>query len=230
MALVLCSRPDQIRGILDEGLAALETIGAAPLAFARLHSAAAGYAAQTGDIEFAAAHANESLRIGRHTGQPVLVMPGLYLVALTSWRAAPDAALAALDESIALGRQDSFSANFRGRTLALAAQLRARKGDTDGGISALREAITECHRSGERTGVATAFDRGIQVLASTGHHELAAVLGGIVTAGVFADTHAIPVHELPDRQHSLERIEAELGIETYAAAISRGAAMTYDEA
>jgi hypothetical protein len=155
-------------------------------------------------------------------------MVGLYLVALTSWRTAPDEALAALEENIALG--ESFSANWRGRALALAGQLRAGKGDADGAISAVRHAITQCHRSGERTGVATAFDRGIQVLASTGHREMAAILGGIVTEGIFANTHGIPVHELPDRQRTLEHLETELGAQRFTAAIARVAAMTYDEA
>jgi hypothetical protein len=42
--------------------------------------------------------------------------------------------------------------------------------------------------------------------------------------------HAVPVHELPDRQRALERLEADLGADPYAAAIALGAAMTYDEA
>jgi hypothetical protein len=176
MALMLSGRPDRIRGVLADGLAALDAVGADPLSRFRLHSAAAGSAAQTGDLEFAAAVANETLRIGRQLSHRFVIMVGLYLVALTSWRTAPDDALAALEENFALG--ESFSANWRGRALALAAQLRAGKGDADGAISALRQAITECHRSGERTGVATAFDRGIQVLAATRHHEMAAVFGG----------------------------------------------------
>ena len=68
------------------------------------------------------------------------------------------------------------------------------------------------------------------MLASTGNHELAALLGGIVTEGVFANTYGVPAPELPDRQRALERLETELGADTYAAAIERGAAMTYDEA
>ncbi len=181
MGLMLSSRPERIRGILAVGLAALDTVSADLLSRARLHAAAAGSTAQTGDLQFAAAEANETLRIGHQLSHRFFIMVGLYLVALTSWRTASDDALAALEECIALG--ESFSANWRGRALALAAQLRAGKGDDAGGISALRQAITETHSSGERTGVATAFDRGIQVLASTGRYELAAVLGGVVTKG-----------------------------------------------
>jgi tetratricopeptide (TPR) repeat protein len=228
MALMLSSRPDRIRGILADGMAALDAVGADPLSRFRLHSAAAGSAAQTGDLEFAAAEANETLRIGRQLNHRFVIMVGLYLVALTSWRTAPDDALAALDECLGLGQ--SIQANWRGRALALAAQLRAGMGDADGAISALRQAITQCHRSGERTGVATAIDRGIQVLASTGHHEMSAFLGGIMTEGVFANIHGVPVHELPDRQRVVKRLEAELGADRYAAAIARGAAMSYDEA
>lgn len=112
----------------------------------------------------------------------------------------------------------------------MAAQLRANKGDTDGAVSALRQAITATHRVRERTGVATAFDRGIQVLASLGQCEMSAVLGGIVTKGVFAGIRAVPAHELPDRQRALEHLEAELGAQRYRAVIARGAAMNYDEA
>jgi hypothetical protein len=230
MALILNSRPQRLRGILADGLATLDAIGADPFSHTRLHSAAAGCAAQIGDLEFAAVEAQEALRIARQLRQRSCAMVGLYLVALTGWRTAPDEALAALEEAIAMGRRLSYSTNTRGRALALVAQLRAEKGDANGAISALRHAITETHRAGERSGVATAFDRGIQVLAATGHHELAAVLGGIVTEGVFANTHALPDHELPDRQRALERLEADLGADRYAASIARGATMTYDEA
>ena len=148
------------------------------------------------------------------------------LVALTSWRTAPDEALIALEECTAA---DRVSATMRGRALALAAQLRAAKADAEA-VTALRQAITETHRHGERTGVATAFDRGIQVLVHLGHYELAAVLGGIVTEGVFANTYGAPAHELPDRRRALEQLAKELGAERYAAAIARGAVMSYDEA
>ena len=134
MALILSSRPDQMRGILTEGLAALDAIDADSLSRARLHSAAAGYSAQIGDLEFAAVEAQETLRIGREGRFRFFIMTGLYLVALTSWGTAPGNALAALEESIALSRRESLSANWRGRALALAAQLRAQKGDAPGGI------------------------------------------------------------------------------------------------
>ena len=106
MALILSSRPDQMRGILTEGLAALDAIDADSLSRARLHSAAAGYSAQIGDLEFAAVEAQETLRIGREGRFRFFIMTGLYLVALTSWGTAPGNALAALEESIALSRRN----------------------------------------------------------------------------------------------------------------------------
>ena len=227
MALMVSSRPQRIRTILAEGLAAVDSIGAGPYSHARLHSTAAGCAAQAGDVEFAAGQAKETLRIGQQLRRRSVITLGQYLVALTTWRSSPDGALAALDAS---DYTTDFSATLRGRALALAAQLRAAKGDADDAISALRKAIPETHRWGELTGIATTFDRGIQVLCQLGHHELAAVLGGIVTEGVFANTYGVPVHEIPDRQHALEQLKANLGDERYAAAIARGAAMDYDEA
>ena len=55
------------------------------------------------------------------------------------------------------------------------------------------------------------------------------MLGGIVTEGTFANTFGVPVHEIPDRQRALEQLRGELGDERYAAAIARGASMSYDE-
>ena len=177
MALMVSSRPHRISGILADGLAAIDVARAGSYSRARLHSTAAGCAAQAGDIEVAADHASKTLRIGRELHRPSVITLGLYLVALTSWRTAPDEALIALEECTAA---DRVSATMRGRALALAAQLRAAKADVEA-VTALRQAITETHRHGERTGVATAFDRGIQVLVHLGHYEPAAVLGGIVT-------------------------------------------------
>ena len=227
MALMVSSRPQRIRTILAEGLAAVDATGAGPYSHARLHCTAAGCAAQAGDVEFAAEQAKETLRIGQELRRRSVTTLGQYLVALTTWRSSPDEALAALQAS---GYTPDFSATLRGRALALAAQLLAAKGDVDGAISALREAIPETHRYGELTGIATMFDRGIQVLCHLGHYEFGAVLGGIVTEGCFANTFGVPVHELPDRQRALERLKSELGAQRYAAAVARGASMSYDEA
>ncbi len=226
MALMVSSRPQRIQTILAEGLAAVDAVGAGPYSHARLHCTAAGCAAQAGDLDFAVGQAKETLRIGQELRRRSVTTLGQYLVALTTWRSSPDDALAALEES---GYTPDFSATLRGRALALAAQLRAARGDADGAISALREAIPEAHRFGELTGIATTFDRGIQVLCHLGHFELAAVFGGIVTEGAFANTFGVPVHELPDRQRALEQLRGELGDERYAAAIARGASMSYDE-
>ena len=227
MALMVSSRPQRIQTILAEGLAAVDAVGAGPYSHARLHCTAAGCAAQAGDLEFAVGQAKETLRIGQELRRRSVITLGQYLVALTTWHSSPDDALAALEAS---GYTPDFSATLRGRALALAAQLRAAKGDTDGAISALRAAIPEAHRFGEMTGIATTFDRGIQVLTHLGCYELAAVFGGIATEGVFANTYGVPAHELPDRHHALDRLAAELGAERYGAAVARGAAMSYDEA
>jgi hypothetical protein len=227
LALMISSRPHRIRDILAEGLAALGAVGAKPNSHARLHSTAAGCAAQHGDLEFAAAEAAETLRLGQQANRRSMITLGLYLVALTTWRSAPDDALAALE---AIRIPTKLSATMRGRSLALAAQLRAARGDADGAISALRQAIPATHCYGELTGIATTFDRGIQVLTHLGHYEVAAVLGGIATEGVFANTFGVPVHEIPDRERALQQLREELGDERYAAAVARGAAMSYEEA
>ena len=81
------------------------------------------------------------------------------------------------------------------------------------------------------TGIATAFDRGIQVLTHLGHYELAAVFGGIVRQKASSPTRmAYLSTNYPIVNARSSSREEKLGAERYAAAIARGASMSYDEA
>ena len=82
MALMVSSRPQRIQTILAEGLAAVDAVGAGPYSHARLHCTAAGCAAQAGDLEFAAAEAKETLRIGQELHRRSVTTLGLS----TWWR------------------------------------------------------------------------------------------------------------------------------------------------
>jgi len=76
-----------------------------------------------------------------------------------------------------------------GSTLALAAMIRAQRGEHDWPIAALHEALCDTRETGDRPEVAVVLDRAVV----------------------------------------LERARAELGDDAYHAAITRGAAMTYEE-
>lgn len=150
----------------------------------------------------------------------------LYLVALTSWRTAPNEALIALEECIA---PDRISSSMRGRALALAAQLRATKADAEA-VTALRQAITESHRLAIALALRQRSTAASKCSCTSDITSWQRSSAALFTEGVFANTYGVPAHELPDRLRALEQPQKELGAERYAAAIARGAAMSYDEA
>jgi hypothetical protein len=68
------------------------------------------------------------------------------------------------------------------------------------------------------------------VLAAVGDREGAAVLAGIVTVGAFSDLTSLQGGpEEVARQHIIDGLRADLGVDRFTATIARGAAMSYDE-
>jgi predicted ATPase/class 3 adenylate cyclase len=228
-ALLMTTRPENIPAVIAEGIASLDALDAGPMDYAGMHSTAAGFAAQAGDLELARVHADRALRLGRESRQPWIIGRGLYLAALTIWQADPGNAIAALEEGSQAMRGEPNDPSLS-RAVALAAQVRAVLNDSREAAELLHEAVMLGHRGGDRPALATALDRGIQVLASIGDRESSAVLAGIVTQGLFARMRPLPVHEVPDRQRALDDVEAVLGTNQFELAVARGAAMSYDEA
>jgi hypothetical protein len=115
------------------------------------------------------------------------------------------------------------------RVLALQAQLLAHEGNLPAAVQALREGLDSAHTNGDRPGLAACIARGAVVMAAWKEHETAAVFVGAVTEGVVARLGALPRHERADYNEFIVTIRSQLGDDRYAAATSRGGAMTYEQ-
>jgi hypothetical protein len=66
-------------------------------------------------------------------------------------------------------------------------------------------------------------------MAAVGELETAAIFCGSVAHGVFVRLTALPANEIPGHNQFMAAVRSELGDDRYAAAIARGAAMTYEQ-
>jgi hypothetical protein len=142
----------------------------------------------------------------------------------------PEAALAALDESIALTRAGASAFAF-GAALHQAARLRAQIGDAGAAMQALKASVAHEHQRGSRPSIVITLTVGVDVLATLGYAEQAAVLAGVITGGPLAPLIAdrIDSTEQVSLERALAPVREKLGADGYARCTARGAAMSYDE-
>ena len=160
---------------------------------------------------------------------PSALALGLYALASVSYRDDPDAALALLQESVAL-TEGGASDVVLGDAYELVASIYCRRSDANEALGALSSAVRQSDRIGTRVSAIGALTIGVEVFATTGHVELAAVLNGIITDGPFA---SLVGHqggrERDEREHLLAEVRNTLDDETYETAVQRGASMSYEE-
>ena len=125
------------------------------------------------------------------------------------------------------GAQTIAAGNTLGLALSLLAQLRI-LADDRGGLAVLRDAVRRATDISHPQ-VVSVTDRAIRVFSLIGHHEGAAVLGGVVEEGPLAGLSIVPAEELPDRVEALDRARAALGDPAYGQARHHGASLAYDE-
>ena len=110
--------------------------------------------------------------------------------------------------------------------------LRAEAGDLDGARLDARDAVKHSHERGDRPMLTSALEAAVAVLQQRGHDEAAAVLAGALAAGVTTGV-ARSLNEgiLGDLDvgDALDRVQAELGAQQYAAAASRGGELNLDD-
>jgi len=208
----------------------LDALGEFPFEQSIVHSTAADLLLMLGDLDEARREAEESLRIARPLQNPTALALALFAVGWSFAVDEPDAALAALDESIALTRAGGVDSAF-GSTLAIAAQIRARQGDARGALEGAREAIAYSHDVGDRMNMSTAIARGASIAAMLGYQDLGAVVAGIVEGaalGVRLSEH-FSESEIADYRLVQEQARTAIGDAAYDAATARGAAMGSDE-
>jgi len=229
LAAVTYARPDDLPGLLAEGLAALEGAGASERERAYLRAGVAAVAALHGRLELAEAEAAWALAAGRRLNSPWLTTSALYTIGLARSHSDPDAAVAALDEYLVIIGAAHTSEVVLARTLALRAQLRAAAGDLPGALPDLRHALDTAVVKGDRPAMAFTLARAVFVLCSE-DPATAAVLSGVTGSGVLARQLPVLTWEREWFQHTVDRIEGLLGEEPFRTAFDRGTALTYDDA
>jgi hypothetical protein len=192
-----------------------------------LHVHAAWFAAQSGDSIVTRREAEAALRQARKSANPSALATALMT---NGWALITDdvaAALAALDESIALARRGAGPQSF-GTALRLAAVIRIRNGDLPHAVRDLREAIERSHRGGWRLTFDASILSGIEILFRLDHLEQAAVFDGIASIGLTPEYRA--GREWAHLHAAIESARAALGPDQYDHAFQTGAQLTYDQA
>jgi len=145
---------------------------------------------------------------------------------MSTWRLRPEQARDALEESAAITRAGGSGTTF-GICVGLLAQLLA-PDDPEGALGALRDGMAVC-RDRDRLQIGAVVDRGVIVFSTLGEHELAAVLGGLITSGVMASLSSLSPEERDERAAALDAARRALGVQEYRDATGRGATMEFDD-
>jgi predicted ATPase len=224
------ARPDELPGLVKRDVAMLKDAHADVRDYIRLHSSAANMAAELGQMAIAREQAAIAVELCRRDDRNLERTLAMYSYALAWWQARPEAALAALQETVAVDRQIVGSnAAVQARARALAAQLHADAGEIQPALQTFREAVLRAHGDGDRPSEANAVARGANVMHAAGDDEAAAVFAGAVARGALARLHALPTHERPGYRELLHHVRAKLGEDVYETANGRGATMAYEE-
>jgi hypothetical protein len=192
---------------------------------AAAHQAVARLALQSKD-PIAREEAETALRIARHTGNPSSLAMGL---SVYGWvRIADDAAaaLAILDDTIALHRQGAIPHMF-GMTLCLSAGIRARGGDLPHATRDLREAVEVAHQNSAHLTFYTALLWGIYTLIAVEQLDEAAVFDGMASAGLTPEYRAGP--EWARVRDAIASARESYGPDRYDEAFQTGLQMPHDQ-
>jgi predicted ATPase len=213
--------------ILDEGRQALDAVGADLIDRLGLLITISTFRSQAGQAVQARAEAAEAVRGAREFGNPSSLSSALFALGFASWRSEPTEALAALDEGIWL-MQTIGQTSTLGHALAVAALIRARRGDRMAALGALREAIQQSYDLGDRPQAVTSLERSVPALIAIGEPEPACVLAGL-TSGPLAELGIVPAPDRDDAHRVLEEARGQLGAERFEQLVARGKTLSYDE-
>jgi predicted ATPase/class 3 adenylate cyclase len=172
------------------------------------------------------------LRLARETANPTLLASALHVYGFAMEVIAddPTAALAAFDESIALGRQGA-SPTMLAATLVEAAGMRARTGNLPDAARGLREGVERSHQTGFRTTFYSGVWFGVAILIGLDHLEQAAIFDGIASTLLTPTYRASAgAADWTSLQAAIASARTAYGPEQYDAAFQTGAQMTYDQA
>ena len=137
-----------------------------------------------------------------------------------------DAALAALDECIELGRRGASPSMFS-MALHSAAVVRVRTGDLPRAARDLREGVERCHRLGSRPAFYASVWGGTEILTAFDRWAETGVFEGIVNTAMQGD---LARGGDTRRRAAVAQARVAYGSERYDEAVRTGAAMSYDQA
>src|SRR6185369_3478269 len=110
----------------------------------------------------------------RQLGNPANLVIALYAYAYACWRDDPNAALTALEESLALTEQGASDVVFDAEQMLLAS-IRELLGDPHGALAAVLITLEYDDRVGNRQHAVSSLWAAVSPLRACGAHELAAV-------------------------------------------------------
>ena len=194
----------------------------------RLRGAFAGYEAMIGNDAQALADADRSLELARKLGNQGLLTNAFAGRAWALHRVDPHAALTAVEQSLALHRQDGFSRNVVEGVAALAANLYARTGDLPRAVAMLREALTMARDDGALPQVVANLTFALPILRRLAKPQAAAIVIGGLEDGALKGQGRFPGTK-DARQHNLNRLHDELGQHETDALVEQGTTMSYDD-
>ena len=181
-----------------------------------------------GDYAAARPPAMEAVEVARRLQNPALSAWAFCTAAPAILPGEPQAALALIEDSLALTRDGAFDPVL-GIALTWSGVIRAQTGDLPGALAALQEAMAQAQADGNRLLLGMTLRIAAVVLARLGEAEPAAVLSGAFSA------HFPPSIDPLQKDERMEIGEAQslarhaLGQATYRAALGRGTAMDDDE-
>jgi predicted ATPase/class 3 adenylate cyclase len=216
--------------VIDDADAALSAAGEAPRNLAFLHAAGANYPNLKGDAAAARDEAARALELARRARNPTALVSAQFARAVTLATEDPDAAAAALDECIELGRLGT-GGGLLGFALARRSAIRAQAGEVSGARADAREAVKMAHERGDRPMLSIALQCSAAVLHASGRAEAAAVLVGALGAGIATGRRATSGALVADLnlEVAVEASRHALGDEEYRSAMARGAELSLDE-
>ncbi|HYB18443.1 MAG TPA: hypothetical protein VEF71_23680, partial [Streptosporangiaceae bacterium] len=224
---LLAGQPERGASIAREGRQEAAELG---IEFGVGNFLAAEAMAWTAAGDYAAARrpAMEAVEVARRVQNPGLSAWAFCAAAGAIWPGDPQAALALIEDSLALTRAGAFDPVLD-IALTWTGFIRARTGDLPGALAALQEAMAQQHADGNRLLLNMTLQITTVVLARLGQAEPAVVLSGAFSAHFPPGISAVHQDVTMGIEEAQSLARHALGEAAYSAALERGAAMDDDQ-
>jgi hypothetical protein len=212
--------------LLDRWLATAS--GVHPYFASAFHGSKAAMLATSGDSIAAGLEASIALESAREIRNPTCLTLALFTFAWAEWERQPAAALAAVEESIALSRAGAVDGGL-GTALGLAARIRMEMGDTTRAWTALREAVEYSRDVGDTANLGFVLFELAYYLAGK-DDAFVAQLGVALREGALRRLlMQVGGDEVIRRYEAIDSARDALDASTFALAHTSGMAMTRDD-